>query len=745
MEENDTASINDQIIKPINKDTVHRICSGQVVLSLAVAMKELVENSLDAGATIIDINLKEYGSELLEVIDNASGVKAENFETLTLKHYTSKIREFDDLQSLETLGFRGEALSSLCALSDLVIITRHELSQCGTKIVYDRNGKIVEQTPLARGKGTTVTLTKLFSTLPVRRKELMKNLKKEFNKMCQMLYAYCLVSKGVKFTCTNTLTSGSKNTVVATDGKDTIRDNIINVFGSKQISSLIDVALVLPTEEILTEFGVKQFLDEPLPFDLEFLISSVIHGSGRSANDRQFYYINSRPCEPSKIMKLVNEVYKSYNSHQYPFVYLNISTKSVFVDVNITPDKRQVFLENEKLLLAAIKSSLLAVCKQFPSTYKMQNLNLSAFTPVDKGVKRSLTDSSIKQGSITERFKKRSKTDESSEKSKVSIKDFTAKPKDKESISNGMGFKVEKNILDESQEKLDELIGIACKLAKEEKNDESDHSSNFSDCIVDNIVISLDQPVNRIQRRSKIFNITLDEIKKCKEVPDHTSKKSIKVKFRSEIKSEQNKSAEEELQKQISKSDFRDMVIIGQFNKGFIITKLNDDLFIIDQHATDEKYNYEQLQLNTVIDSQILVNPKPLELTAGNECILIENLHVFKKHGFSFKIDQDAPCTKKVSLSAIPISRSFVFSKEDIIEMLYMLQVSSQSCVPSKLKKMFASRACRKSVMIGTDLSKTDMKKLIDHMGEIDQPWNCPHGRPTMRHLINLRLLDRNK
>lgn len=115
-----------------------------------------------------------------------------------MKHYTSKIKEFNDLQYLETLGFRGEALSSLCALSDLVITTRHGSLDVATKITYDNNGKIVSTTPVAREKGTTVTLCKLFSSLPVRRKEFMKNLKKEFNKMCQMLYAYCLVSKGVK-------------------------------------------------------------------------------------------------------------------------------------------------------------------------------------------------------------------------------------------------------------------------------------------------------------------------------------------------------------------------------------------------------------------------------------------------------------------------------------------------------------------------------------------------------------------
>jgi DNA mismatch repair protein PMS2 len=139
-------------------------------------------------------------------------------------------------------------------------------------------------------------------------------------------------------------------------------------------------------------------------------------------------------------------------------------------------------------------------------------------------------------------------------------------------------------------------------------------------------------------------------------------------------------------------------------------------------------------------------SPKPLQLTAGNESLLIENEDIFKKNGFSFKINESAPCTKKISLTAIPLSKNIVFGKDDIDEMLFMLQDSNHTmCRPSRIRAMFASRACRKSVMIGKSLTKTDMRRLVDHMGEIEQPWNCPHGRPTMRHLINLDLIHRDE
>nr|CAD7413623.1 unnamed protein product [Timema cristinae] len=186
------------MIQAINKDTVHQICSGQVVLNLATAVKELVENSLDAGATSIDIRLKEFGSELIEVTDNGCGVEEHNFQGLTLKHHTSKLREFSDLTTVETFGFRGEALSSLCALSNLTIITCHKGAPCGTKLEFDHKGLITSCRSHARQVGTTVILQNLFSCLPVRQKEFHRNLRREFSKMANLLYAYCLVSTGVK-------------------------------------------------------------------------------------------------------------------------------------------------------------------------------------------------------------------------------------------------------------------------------------------------------------------------------------------------------------------------------------------------------------------------------------------------------------------------------------------------------------------------------------------------------------------
>lgn len=139
---------------------------------------------------------------------------------------------------------------------------------------------------------------------------------------------------------------------------------------------LIEFTLHRPENEVLEEYKLKLVPGDPIPFTFEGYISKCSHGSGRSSSDRQFYYINSRPCEPTKLAKIVNQVYRSFNGNQYPFVVLNIKTEQSQVDVNVTPDKRQIFLEQEKLLLATAKQSLLEMFSGFPSTFKMQNTKL---------------------------------------------------------------------------------------------------------------------------------------------------------------------------------------------------------------------------------------------------------------------------------------------------------------------------------------------------------------------------------
>lgn len=1063
-------------IKAIDKTTVHRICSGQVVLTLATAVKELVENSLDAGATSVDVRLRENGAALLEVADNGKGVEEHDFEGLTLKHHTSKIQDFGDLVGVKTFGFRGEALSSLCALSDLTITTRHASAHVASKLTYDHNGTLTSKSATSRQVGTTVTLQGLFSTLPVRHKEFVRNIKREFNKMVQVLYSYCLISTGVRITCTNQNEKGKKTVVVSTGGHPTIRENLVSIFGAKQAAGLLEFQQKSATQEVLEEYGIAEAAAEAAKpqFTLEGVVSSCAHGQGRSSTDRQFYFINSRPCDPAKVTKVVNDVYHQYNRHQSPCVVLNIRLREGDVDINVTPDKRQILVSREKLLLATIKTSLEQLYEHIPNTFAMNNTSLTpsrnlpspgpGLTPSPRPSPSPQTPTSAKLSALTQRFGRHSSgspqlqpgtpisglkrslvasgmVTPSPDRKQPKLMNFL-KPSPREGtttdppdLTDGVcplpspteEEKMEEeeegrththtqgdteaenhhNHHPEEEEGGGEVNGDADggdgegpntsvnqsvtspnengDLESEvkhngdldsERTGEEDRDNNTSDpsttlnddggddgvknnalnTVADsenetnahtnthttstsstystskggstkptndasnNITTSEDKTNGHItsapfsalssfsyspsvgpnmksaqvtpvsgssSKCTKIHSATnnflnslkakrcliksdrdgsegrktggrseenggideevevlhegeegggggigrqdsegkgrgegggigeeqngegnarggeggigegqdsegrgrggggeeeekehktpkkiiiceeyntkgLTEQRRCKNIPfdieslrrrlrrrvrkdkeeEEEKQRQLVRRFRAKISPTDNSAAEDELKKEISKEMFAKMEILGQFNLGFIIARLNQDLFIIDQHATDEKYNFETLQQTCTLRNQRLIAPQTLELTAVGEATLLDNLEIFHKNGFEFNVKEEETVGRRVSLVSMPVSRGWEFGRSDVEELIFMLSdAPGVMCRPSRVRAMFASRACRKSVMIGTALSQQQMKTLVGHMGEIEQPWNCPHGRPTMRHLVNLELV----
>lgn len=204
---------------------------------------------------------------------------------------------------------------------------------------------------------------------------------------------------------------------------------------------------------------------------------------------------------------------------------------------------------------------------------------------------------------------------------------------------------------------------------------------------------------------------------------------------------EDDASAEAQLNLTITKRDFFEMQVKGQFNRGFILATRANDLFIIDQHASDEKYNFETLQRDTVVQNQRLVVPKTLELMAMDEVVVAEHLAVFRKNGFVIEIDPDAPTGARCSLLTLPLSGNTVFGIKDLEELIHLVHERQGNCDAvrcSKVRSMFAMRACKKSTKVGKALTVKGMERIVRHMGELDKPWNCPHGRPTMRHLVEL-------
>jgi len=766
-------------IQQIDKTSVHKICSGQVVLDLATAIKELVENSLDAGGKKIDIKLKEYGKELIEVSDDGLGIEESNFEGLALKHHTSKLREFSDLTAVDTYGFRGEALSSLSALSNLTITTQNKSSTIGYKLEFDHNGKLVCRQPTARECGTMVCVSDLFHTLPVRYKEFQKNFKRDFTKLCHVIYAYCLVNATVRFTCANIV--GKKKTVIAsTKGNESALDVISSLFGVSQTKKLIPFKQFKVDVERAEEFCLSSDLLQMYEdlFTVRGFISTVTHGFGRSSPDRQFFFVNSRPCDHQKLQKTVNEMYHKYNNNQYPFVFLEVLTNKDCVDVNITPDKRQVLLQQEKILFAIVKSSLRAMFDQQATFYTDNNKgDLTANSCTEQ---EPPTSNNRQSSSSLDKFRcKYAKFSPERTQTKIKIAEIT-QPKLNDFFQTSHSSSQKRphaDLLDfEAEVKPQKYL----KTDNNDDDDDDDDYDNGDDSLTSTIESNFQSIVDhqkttdisskeKLKFDSKMKAVPVNQTITIEETPtDICSKRGVRKKlkvcfnikrltslfksdrnlnitkdqsvscFRAKITTNENVAAEEELKRHVSKDMFLHMKVLGQFNLGFIIAKLKDDLFIVDQHATDEKYNFETLQKKHILKTQKLIQPVPLELTPVQSSILKDNADIFKKNGFAFDLTE-SNCIKLVSA---PVHRNWSFGTSDVEELIFLLSDSPGNlCRPSRVRQMFASRACRTSIMVGTALSKQNMKKLLVHMSEIDHPWNCPHGRPTMRHLINLHRL----
>lgn len=909
-----------------------------------------------------------------------------------LKHYTSKLSSFDDLLRLQTFGFRGEALSSLCALSDFRITTAQaDQAPRATRLEFEQSGKLKKTQMVAGQRGTTASVEGLFKKLPVRRRELEKNIKREYGKVLNLLHAYACVSTGVRFSVKNTL--AKKNAVVfTTNGNQTTKENIANVYGAKTLLALIPLDLELEFEP--SGPGRRTAGEDTNRIQVRGHVSRPVFGEGRQTPDRQMFFVNSRPCALPQIAKAFNEMYKSFNVAQSPFVFADFHMDTNAYDVNVSPDKRTVLLHDAGALIESLKQSLqnlfdstdqtvpqsqvlgkLPVARQrsFPETPRasiakvdvgsQESVNAedqseeeqekgpmnpqdrmksllgsikardtqpdepsptrtpskqqppAALSPPrtrdvpaqeeihDHPAEEEPSDDELFVGEKTPHGNTQTTHDDEpstqsnqpqeptqddfetpnaiqnafdrmrprrvpAEMATITIGDRTVTsmvgsgvPRKRSTTGDATGrparkrrihkpsrpsifghmqdfaapgsqmdasqdseeeYEEEEGIEDEDQ---DEDEGEGDEGVEEEAEEVEDVESevdegledaeSFVPADQDNASEAGEKDTQKTQEQPADEEMNEDmndeekkkheeaevqrliqEAENATQANSHTranklnkgvSNRDSTVNLSTTINgslpriqsqaehlnnateqsdpSSQNEAedtglsqiaAEERLSLTVTKDDFARMRILGQFNLGFILatrsTESKDELFIIDQHASDEKINFERLQSSTVVQNQRLVHPKRLDLTAVEEEIVIENQIALEKNGFVIDVDDsgDEPIGRRCSLLSLPLSKEVVFDTRDLEELIVLLSERTSTSNtktdsdidiprPSKVRKMFAMRACRSSIMIGKTLTHKQMGRVVRNMGTIDKPWNCPHGRPTMRHLFSLR------
>jgi len=324
------------------------------------------------------VRFKNQGLDSIEVQDNGDGISSNNYETIALKHYTSKLSTYSDLTTLQTFGFRGEALSSLCALSRFSIITCVAAdAPKGTRLDFEVSGKLKGTGVVAAQKGTTVVVENLFNNLPVRRRELERNIKREWGKVVGVLGQYACIQTGIKFSVTQQATKGKKTSLFSTKGNQTTRENIINVFGAKTLTALVPLDLNLELEATSGSGQKWSTQEDGIDKNIHIVghISRPASGEGRQTPDRQMFFVNARPCGLPQVAKAFNEVYKSYNGSQSPFIFANIELDTHLYDVNVSPDKRTILLHDQSRMLENMKVALIELFESQDYTVPIAQLS----------------------------------------------------------------------------------------------------------------------------------------------------------------------------------------------------------------------------------------------------------------------------------------------------------------------------------------------------------------------------------
>nr|ABK35674.1 putative mismatch repair protein [Tetrahymena thermophila] len=350
------------MIKKLDQSSILNICVNQVIIDLATCVKELVENSLDAGSTKIEVYLKEYGKEGVEVVDNGSGISSQNLEQIAQKGATSKLRQFQDLESLDTFGFRGEALNAISVLSQLTITTKTDSDEMAYRYQFNQDNTIKSKTLVPRERGTTISLTDLFGNIPVRKQEFNKNIISQYNKLVNMITEYAIISVNCQICLINQSSKKGREMILNSGSPmKNMLQKTAQVFSKKISDMLVDLKF---------DFGEECSVIEG--YILNRQTSGSVQDSKSIQKNMSYLFVNTRPVNPFKKMNSIfSDIYKKYNSSARYIYILHLKVKKDAIDFNVSPDKRDIFIKYENEFYTALRDNLTQLFEKLNSIQKV--------------------------------------------------------------------------------------------------------------------------------------------------------------------------------------------------------------------------------------------------------------------------------------------------------------------------------------------------------------------------------------
>lgn len=648
-------------IAVLDQNTIDKIAAGEVVERPSSVVKELVENAIDAGATAVTVEITDGGKKLIRITDNGSGMEEEQIPLAFLRHATSKIEKVEDLEHIASLGFRGEALSSIAAVSQVELITKTPSAISGNRYVIE-GGMEHSLEELGAPEGTTFLVRNLFYNTPARSK-FLKSDSTEANYIHTLMEQLALSHPEISFKYIQ-----NKQVKLHTSGNYSVRDVIYSVYGR-------DIAKALLEVEWKNSFmKITGFVGKP----------EIARGNRSFEN----YYINGRYVKNNIITKAIENAYKGFlMQHKFPFVSLRMEMEGNDLDVNVHPAKREVRFAREQEVYDAVYDTVHAALTRREMIPKV---TLGTDAPVKKEAKET-----VKSAAVPEPFEqKRREQIYKAGAAKSLVRESPVFTPLEETFFEGT---LKKN------QKLDEAKSRQAAVPPSKPEKEPEEKPGI-------------KPEINIEIRSEI---------KPEEKQPELRQPEPEL---SEPKPKQLELFEEKLLSPQSRSRIR---MIGQVFDTYWLAQFEDKFYIIDQHAAHEKIYYERLVRKFrehSIDSQYLTPPLIVSLNMQEEEVLNANRDYFEK--FGFEIEHFGG--REYCISAVPSNLYGLTEEELFLEMLDQLESDHSKDTLDIFASRLATMACKAAVKGNNRLSMEEAEKLLDELMTLENPYHCPHGRPTI-------------
>ena len=781
--------------------TINQIAAGEVIERPASVVKELVENSIDAGAKNITIEIKNGGISYIRVKDDGAGILPDDMEMSLERHATSKIRKAEDLNDVKTMGFRGEALASIAAISKLEMISKTSAKGHGYRVVAE-GGDIIDKSEFGSSKGTTITVEELFYNTPVRYKFLRKDFT-EAGYIEETVQRIALANPNISIKLIDT-----GKTTLQTNGSGKLEETIFEIYGRQTVDNL------LPVDYTYEDIHVTGVIGKPI--------------LSRSNRTSQLFFINRRFIKDKTLTSAADQGFKGLVTiGKHVFLILNLDMDLKKVDVNVHPTKLEVrFQEESKVFKAvyhAIKETLLKgdLISDPNKDYSEENekpinstitnsTRVQAWNIVDKEEKETSEEKteipefdefkeSIK--SLNKEERKRLISSVKNAKSSSEIMNILDKIKNGEEIEelkaeeSAEETKEDNEAIDEREsEKVEEAEEIQIEESKEDTKEEVEvvaeeevtekaieaSENDEEDIEINPEGIDLDSSSDEIKITGMIddgdTSIKEDESEKKKEIKAVEIEKTEPLQEKNEENASEETNEDEELSfeemyKKLFKHDLADAQkeyakkleaeenenpikplsgdeisifekegvdknpkykFVGIAFKTYIILTLDDDLYLLDQHAAHERLMYEKVKANynndTNKDSQLMLVPDIINLTNKEMGIFKDNKELFNRAGFV----ADEFGENTVKLTGVPEFCLKFNTQEIFLETLDEIDTVARTAKQEIEDKFLATIACKAAVKANMALTEEEVNSLMSKLLKLPNPFSCPHGRPTI-------------